>query len=110
MFTDDWKKSNVLPIHNRDSKNLIKHYGPINLLPFFSKVFERLVFDSLLNYVIQNKQFNDCQSGFIHGKYFESIWQGLAQSFILELKSYGVDGGLLKLMVKHLTGCQKWLF
>ena len=61
-------------------------------------------------YVIQNKQFNDCQSGFIHGKYFESIWQGLAQSFILELKSYGVDGGLLKLMVKYLTGCQKWLF
>lgn len=93
MFTDDWKKSNVLPIHNRDSKNLIKHYGPINLLPFFSKVFERLVFDSLLNYVIQNKQFNDCQSGFIHGKscvahfpllwYFKRIWQGLAQRFML---------------------------
>ena len=41
VFHDDWKKSNVVPIHRRDSKNLIKNYRPIRLLPFFSKVFEK---------------------------------------------------------------------
>ena len=67
VFPDDWKKSNVVPIHKRDSKNLIKNYRPISLLPIFSKIFERLIFSSLFNYFIQNKLFTECQSGFIPG-------------------------------------------
>ena len=67
VFPDDWKKSNVVPIHKRDSKNLIKHYRPISLLPIFSKIFERLIFNFLFNYFIQNKLFTECQSGFIPG-------------------------------------------
>ena len=50
VFPDDWKKSNVVPIHKKDSKNLIKNYRPISLLPIFSKVFERLTFNSFFNY------------------------------------------------------------
>ena len=67
VFPDDWQKSNVVPIHQRDSKNLIKNYRPISLFPIFSKVFERLIFNSLFNYFIQNKLFTDCQSGLIPG-------------------------------------------
>ena len=37
------------------------------LLPIFSKVFERLVFNSLFNFFLQNKLFTPCQSGFIPG-------------------------------------------
>ena len=44
VFPEDWKKSNVVTIHKKESKNLIKHYRPISLLPVFSKVFEWLVF------------------------------------------------------------------
>ena len=65
VFPDDWKKSNVVPIHKKDSKNLIKNYRPISLLPIFSKVLERLMFNSLFNYFIQNKLFTNCQTGFI---------------------------------------------
>ena len=50
VFPDDWKNSNVVPIHKRDSKNLIKNYRPISLLPIFSKVFERPIFNYLFNY------------------------------------------------------------
>ena len=59
VFPDDWKKSNVVPIHKRDSKYLIKNYRPINLLPIFSKVVERLIFSSLFNYFIQKKLFTE---------------------------------------------------
>ena len=38
VFPEDWKKSNVVPIHKKESKNLIKNYRPISLLPIFSKV------------------------------------------------------------------------
>ena len=43
VFPEDWKKSNVVPIYKKESKNLIKNYGPTSLLPVFRKVFERLV-------------------------------------------------------------------
>ena len=67
VFPDDWKKSNAVPIRKRNSKNLIKNYRPINFHPISSKVFERLIFNSLFNYFIQNELLTECQSGFIPG-------------------------------------------
>ena len=55
VFTEDWKKINVVPIHIKESKNLIKNYRPICLLLIFSYVFERLVFNKLFNFLLQNK-------------------------------------------------------
>ena len=49
IFPDDWNKSNVVPVHKKESTNLIKNYPPISLLPIFSKIFERLIFNSLYN-------------------------------------------------------------
>ena len=46
---------------------MIKNYRKISLLPIFSKIFEKLTFNSLFNYFIQNKPFTECQSGFISG-------------------------------------------
>ena len=67
VFPDDWKETNVVPFHKKESKNLIKNYRTISLLPIFSKVFERLVFNTLFNFFLQNKLFTHCQSGFIPG-------------------------------------------
>ena len=61
------KKSNVVTVHKKESTNLTKDYRPISLLPIFSKIFERLIFNSLYNYLMQNKLFTECQSGFIPG-------------------------------------------
>ena len=69
IFPDDWKKSNVVPVHKTKSTNLIKNYRLIiiSLLPIFSKIFEQLIFNSLFNYFMQNKLFTERQSGFIPG-------------------------------------------
>ena len=37
-FPDCWKKANVVPIHTKESKNLLKNYRPISLLPIFGKI------------------------------------------------------------------------
>ena len=50
IFPEDWKKSNVVPIHKKESKNLIKNYCPISIFPIFSKIFERLIFNPLFTY------------------------------------------------------------
>ena len=57
VFPEDWKKSKVVPIHKKESKNLIKNYRPISLLPIFSKLFERLDFSALFNFFLQNNLF-----------------------------------------------------
>ena len=62
---DDWKKSNVVPIHKKESKNLIKNYSPISLLPVFSKVLETIIFNPLFSYFHENKLFIECKSGFL---------------------------------------------
>ena len=67
VFPEDWKKSNVVPIYKKESKNFIKNYRPTSLLPVFRKVFERLVLMRLFNFFLRNKLFTPCQSGFIPG-------------------------------------------
>ena len=63
-----WLEENsVVSIHKKESKNLSRNYRPISLLPFFSKVFERIIFNSLLNYFFVNKLFIERQSGFLTG-------------------------------------------
>ena len=44
--------------------NLTKNCG---VLPIFKKVFERLDFNMLFNFLLQNKLFTSCQSGFMPG-------------------------------------------
>ena len=67
IYPDDWKKSKVVPIHKKEIKNLIKNCRLISLLPVFSKLFERIIFNSLFNYCLENKLCTECQSGFLPG-------------------------------------------
>ena len=66
-FPKCWKKANVIPIHKKDEKNLLKNYRPISLPPVFSKIFERLIFNSIYNYLLTNKLLSPYQSGFKPG-------------------------------------------
>ena len=43
----------------------MKNYRPITLSPIFAKVFERLLFNSLLSHFHNNNRFTKCQSGFM---------------------------------------------
>ena len=51
------KKGNVVPVHKKEENNLLKNYRPISLLPIFSKVIERIIYNSLFNHFISNKLF-----------------------------------------------------
>ena len=49
-FPKIWKKANVVPVHKKEDKMLVKNYHPISLLPVFGKMFERVICNSLFNY------------------------------------------------------------
>ena len=65
VFPEIWKKANVVPVNKIEDKTLVKNYRPISLLPIFSKIFERVIFNSIFNYFISNKLFTTSQSGFL---------------------------------------------
>ena len=66
-FPDIWKIANVVPVHKKEEKNLLRNYRPISLLPIFSKIFERVIYYCLFNYFVANKLFTPAQSGFLPG-------------------------------------------
>ena len=67
-FPDYWKKANVIPIHKKEGKDLVKIYRPIRLLLLiFGKIFERVILKDLFNYFHKNELFTKCQSGFLPG-------------------------------------------
>ena len=67
IFPNKWKKGNITPVHKKSSKQLIKNYRPISLLPIFAKIFEKLIYDSLYKYLHNNKVLSEKQSGFRPG-------------------------------------------
>ena len=63
-FPDDWKKGNIVPIHKKNGKQLVNNFRPVSLLPICSEIFEKVIFDSIFNFMIQNNLLNSFQSGF----------------------------------------------
>ena len=59
------KLANVVSVHKKEEKNLLKNYRPVSLLPIFSKIFERVIYNSLFNHFVSNKLFTPSQSGFL---------------------------------------------
>ena len=45
IFPKDLKKANIISVHKKESKNCLKNYRPIRLLPIFRKIFEKLFFN-----------------------------------------------------------------
>ena len=67
IFPDQWKEANVTPAHTKNDKQIISNYRPISLLPIVAKVFERIIFKNLYNYLIANNLLTSNQSGFRPG-------------------------------------------
>ena len=67
VFPDLWKKGNIIPVHKKESKTLVKNYRSISLLPIFGKIFEKVSYNNLFKYFQDNKFLSDKQSGFRSG-------------------------------------------
>ena len=63
-YPDIWKRSNIIPVHKKNDKQLVKTYRPISLLPIFGKIFEKIIFNKIYYFLIEEKLLNPNQSGF----------------------------------------------
>ena len=64
-FPDGWKVSSVVTVfRNVGERSTAKNYHPVSLLSVVSKVFEKLVNNSIVDYLEKGGLFSDFQYGF----------------------------------------------
>ena len=64
IYPDKFKCTKITPIHKKDDCHLVENYRPISLLPSISKLFEKVVFDQIYTYFIENNYLSPNQYGF----------------------------------------------
>ena len=121
IFPDSWTIARVAPIFKRGSTEDRSNYRPISVLPVVSRLFERLIYDQLYEYLDSNKHLFIDQYGFrnLHsvvscllnctndwcvnidrGKFTAMIFIDLKKAFdtvdhqmlLNKIRNYGVDG------------------
>ena len=67
IFPDDLKIAKVTPIYKADNSSNISNYRPISVLPCFSKMLERIMYNRLQKYLKDQNILYDKQFGFQTG-------------------------------------------
>ena len=57
IFPDKLKIAKVSPTFKNGDKDLLTNYRPTSVLPCFSKLLERIMYDRLYSYLTENKYF-----------------------------------------------------
>ena len=63
-FPDVWKNAIVVPVHKSTQSSSLSNFRPISILPVFSKVLERVVYDQIVDHFTTYNLFSNRQSGF----------------------------------------------
>ena len=64
IVPEKMKIAKVIPIYKKGDADVFSNYRPVSLLPCFSKILERIVFNRCMEYIDCNEILNDKQFGF----------------------------------------------
>ena len=65
VFPSEWEKGNIVPIHKKGDKQTLENYNRVSLLTVCGKILERLLFNEMFKFSIENRLISSNQSGFI---------------------------------------------
>ena len=132
-FPSMWKKANVIPIYKKDDKENVGNYRPVSILPSLSKIFERIIFKNMFNFIQDNNLLTKHQSGFKPNdstvnqlaylyhtfseamdkrKEIQVVFCDISKAFdrvwheglLFKLNKIGISGNLLNLIRNYLSG------
>ena len=138
IFPDSLKIAKVTPIFKSGAKDNVSNYRPISILPVFSKVLERIMYNKVYNHLsskslLYEKQFGfqrnnltahailqltrDITSSFEKGEYTLEVFIDLSKAFdtidhgilIKKLQYYGIDGTALEWFKGYLSNRKKYI-
>ena len=59
VFPSELKIAKVLPLFKGEDHNILSNFRPISILPFFSKIFEKLIQTRLCSFFDKEKVLNE---------------------------------------------------
>lgn len=127
------KIAKVTPIYKQGNSEEVTNYRPISILPYFSKLLEKVMYVRLYNYIVTRGILYESQHGFQHGhstlmsllsvhdtiaaaidrkEYAIGIFLDVAKAFdsvnhdilLLKLENLGIRGVTLAWFRSYLTG------
>ena len=133
VFPSELKIARIVPIFKSGDPSLLNNYRPISVLSFFSKIFEKIVYNIVFDFLYENKVLYDYQFGFRSknntqhalitlverittsldvGNIVISLFIDFKKAFdtvnhqilLRKLYAYGIRGTLLKWFEDYLTG------
>ena len=57
-YRDIWKRSNIIPAHKKSDKQLVSNYRTNSLLPICGKIFEKIIFNKIYNFLLEEGLLN----------------------------------------------------
>ena len=138
IFPDDLKIARVTPVFKRGDKKDLENYRPISVLPCFSEILERIMYNRLYNHLIKNnihysKQFefqkghsaahaiiqliDQINNNFESNEFTIGVFIDLAKAFdtvdhrilLKKLIHYGVNGNNIRWFESYLTNRKQFL-
>ena len=64
IFPTEWKLARVTPIFKKGKRDDPNNYRPISIIPTAAKIFEKIIYDQLCDYLKDNNLLTHCQFGF----------------------------------------------
>jgi len=95
-YPDCLKISQIVPVPKRSSPSIPSHYRPISIFPTVSKIFEKIIYAIVSNFLNKNKLLTNFQYGFTNKASTELAVSAIYESF-------------LENMVKGKTTCAVFL-
>ena len=138
VFPSELKLARVVPIFKAGDSSALTNYRPISVLTFFTKVFEKIVYNKLFNFISDNNILYDHQYGFRNGRSTQQAIITLVDritksqdigdiviTLLIDLKkafdtidhrillrklySYGIRGTMFKWIESYLTGRSQYV-
>lgn len=68
VFPDELKTVIIKPLHKKNDKEDMTNYRPVALISVFSKIFEKIIYESIYTFIIKNDILCEEQKGFRKNK------------------------------------------
>jgi hypothetical protein len=88
QFPEKLKIAKITPIFKKNENYLLENYRPISILPSISKIFERVIFNQLHNYLETHCLYYNSQYGFRQKHSTELALLELIDRITLEMDNY----------------------
>ena len=82
IFPEAMEVAKVTPIYKENLRQIVSNYRPISLLPIFSKIFEKLMYIRLINFITKNEILMQNQFGFQKNKSTEMAVNAITNQII----------------------------